>query len=149
MLSEISPSTISRIEREELDPTWGTLSRILDASGYRISEDSLVSAGDPSAIAAARLVVQSVLAGSPVEGDPETGRWIARWVRAGWFSDKASADDKVLLSASTGSEPEGAETEGGIRFVSREQGVLDAFAGSGREPDKAEDTLRHLLSVSA
>lgn len=95
------------------------------------------------------MVLQSVLAKSTVEGGPETGRWIARWVRAGWLSDKASADDKVLLIASTGSELEGAETDGGIRFVSREQGVLDAFAGSGREPDKAEDTLRHLLAVSA
>lgn len=41
------------------------------------------------------------------------------------------------------------EIDGGIRFVSRAQGVLDAFAGSGREPDKAEDTLRSLLAVSA
>lgn len=278
-LAEVSTSTISRIERGELDPTWGTLSRILDATGYRISGDSLVSAGDPSAIAAARSVLQSVLVESysgvlsavgnemasigeslgretrsigqtlgkelataaqaalesTVEGAAETGRWIARWVRAGWLSDRASADDMVtlavsagnagkitrrnvarrtvvaedgwrllarelgdagidyavsgllaarddratatsispviyvedpaqavkalrlretspgegvLLIASTGSELEGTETDGGIRFVSRAQGVLDAFAGSGREPDKAEDTLRHLLAVS-
>ena len=40
------------------------------------------------------------------------------------------------------------EDDGGIRFVSRAQGVLDAFAGAGREPDKAEDMLRSLLAVS-
>lgn len=279
-LADVSPSTISRIERGELDPTWGTLSRILDATGYRISGDSLVSAGDPSAIAAARSVLQSVLVEpyvdtlsslgngfaslgesigretrslglalgeemasavqaalkSTFKDATDTGRWITRWVRAGWLSDQASADDMVtlavsagnagkitrrnvarrtvvaedgwrplakelgdagidyavsgllaarddratatstspviyvedpaqavealglretspgegiLLIASTGSELEGTETDNGIRFVSRAQGVLDAFAGSGREPDKAEDTLRHLLAVSA
>ncbi len=244
-LAEVSPSTISRIERGELDPTWGTLSRILDATGYRISGDSLVSAGDPNAIAAARSVLQRVLVESypnvlSVVGKEtasmETGRWLARWVRAGWLSDQANADDLVtlavsagnaakltrrnvarrtvvaedgwrflarklgdtgidyavsgllaarddratatsinpviyvedpaqavetlglretspgegvLLIASTGSELEGTQTDGGIRFVSSAQGVLDAFAGSGREPDKAEDTLRHLLAVSA
>ncbi|WP_187995488.1 helix-turn-helix domain-containing protein [Schaalia sp. JY-X159] len=277
-LAEVSPSTISRIERAELDPTWGMLSRILEATGYRISGNSLVSAGDPSAIAAARSVLQSVLVGpyadalsslgigsaslgepigrearslglafdeemaSAVEAAPgstaedatEIGRWITRWVRAGWLSDPASADhmvtlavsagnagkitrrdvarrtvvaidgwrplakglgkagityavsgllaarddratatltspviyvedpaqavealdlretnpgEGVLLIASTGSELEGAETDNGIQFVSRVQGVLDAFAGSGREPDKAEDMLRHLLAA--
>lgn len=229
-LAEVSPSTISRIERAELDPTWRTLSRILDATGYQISGDSLVSAGDASAIAAARSVLQSVLVGpyvgalsslgdgstslwdskggetrsfgpafdegmssavqaaleSTARDATETGRWITRWVRAGWLSDQANADDMVtrddratatstspviyvedpsqavealglretspgegvLLIASTGSELEGAETVNGIRFVSRAQGVLDAFAGSGREPDKAEDMLRHLLAAT-
>lgn len=277
-LAEVSPSAISRIKRGELDPTWRTLSRILDATGYQISGDSLVSAGDPSAIAAARAVLQSVLVGpyadtlsslgigsaslgesvgrearsfglvfdeemcsvvraaleSTAEDATETGRWITRWVRTGWLSDPASADhmvtlavsagnagkitrrnvarrnvvarhgwrplvkelgkagidyalsgllaarddramatstspvicvedpaqvvdalglretspeEGVLLIASTGSELEGAETDNGIRFVSRAQGVLDAFAGSGREPDKAEDTLRDPLAA--
>ena len=278
-LAEVSPSTISRIERAELDPTCGTLSRILEATGYRISGNSLVSAGDPSAIAAARSVLQSVLVGpyvgalcslgdgsaslgdskggetrsfglafdedmssavqaaleSTARDATETGRWITRWVRAGWLSDQANADDMVtlavsagnagkitrrnvvrrtvvaeggwrslakelgnagidyavsgllaarddratatstspviyvedpaqavealdlretspgdgvLLIASTGSELEGTETDNGIKFVSRTQGVLDAFAGSGREPDKAEDALRHLLAAT-
>lgn len=233
LLAEVSPSTISRIERGELDPTWGTLCRILEAAGYRISGDSLVSAGDPSAIAAARSIVQSVLAEPSVEGSAEMSRWIDRWIRAGWLSTRTSADDLVtlavsagnagkiarrnarrrsvvadegwrplarelgeagvdyaisgllaaredratapsispviyvedpdeamealdlkearpgegaLLIASTNSELEGTETEDGIRFVPRALGVLDAFAGSGREPDKAEDTLRHLLA---
>ncbi len=279
-LAEVSPSTISRIERGELDPRWGTLTQILAATGYQISGDSIVSAGDPSAIAAAKSVLQLVLAEhsttinpedvgneSPVEGafayelsklkqalngeefmstrtqsEPndhgpsEASRWIARWLRVGWLSEQANADamvtlaisagnagkisrrnvarrtvvavdgwrplargigdagleyavsglvaardnrataasispviyvedparvvevldleetraeEGVLLIASTGTELVGAQLEEDVWYVSRAQGVLDAFAGSGREPDKAEDTLRHLLALSA
>ncbi len=283
-LAELSPSTIGRIERGTLDPTWGTLSRILEATGYRISGDTLISAGDPTAIAAARPVLESLLesyrgafsatgsetlgpttegvnavtrdVGRPVsEGAIETtqdtsesspaivdtatetiARWLGRWARAGWLSEKADADDMVTLAVSAGNAAKIAhrnvprrivvaddgwrtlvrrlgeagidyavsglvatredrataavvnpviyvadpsrvveelgleettpgrgvllispgsdelarvDVDGGIRFVSRAQGVLDAFAGSGREPDKAEDALRHLLAASA
>lgn len=267
-LAGLSPSTIGRIEQGTLDPTWGALSRILDATGYRISGDTVVSAGDPMAVAAAQSVLESVFdsytgvfsatatgtlpPATPVAGatgalgridaqaeDPgaePVRRWLRRWGRAGWLSDKADADDMVtlaiaagnaakiarrntarrdvtagdgwralaraleeagsdyavtglvatradrstaaaaspviyvqdpglvverlgleetapgrgvLLLAPAGDELARAETEGGIRFVSRAQGVLDAFAGSGREPDKAEDALRYLLAAGA
>jgi len=278
-LADLSPSTIGRIERGTLDPTWGTLSRILEATGYRISGDTVVSAGDSTAIAAARPVLESFResyrntlseiasdALAPIstalnaasrdvgrslaegmmavlaptfalaDGAADTkSQWIARWTRAGWLSEKADAEDMVTLAVSAGNAakiarrnvarrfvipaggwralasqlgdagidyaisgllatredratatavnpviyvrdpsqvvealgleettpgrgvqliaPQGdeltrVEVDGGIRFVSRTQGVLDAFAGSGREPDKAEDALRHLL-VSA
>lgn len=55
----------------------------------------------------------------------------------------------MLLIAPGGDELARTEVDGGVRFVSRAQGVLDAFAGSGREPDKAEDALRSLLAVPA
>jgi transcriptional regulator with XRE-family HTH domain len=272
-LAGLSPSTIGRIEQGALDPTWGTLSRILEATGYRINGDTVVSAGDQTAITAARPVLESLLAlastamadalaptravtnsaerdiSRPLADEmaiptrvalapamevfqqpagPIVNQWLDRWARAGWLSDRADADDAVnvavaagnvarrnvtapngwralaqrldeedidyavsgliaarpdratatavspviyvddpslvvsrlgleeaapgrgvLLIASNDDELTRTEVDGGIRFVSRAQGVLDAFAGSGREPDKAEDMLRSLLAVSA
>lgn len=238
-LAGLSPSTIGRIEQGALDPTWGTLSRILEATGYRINGDTVVSAGDQTAITAARPVLESLLASSsPVieDGQSVVNQWLGRWARAGWLSDRAGVDDAVsvavaagnagkiarrnvarrnvaapdgwralarrleaesidyavsglvaarqdratatavspvfyvedpaltvvrfgleeaspgrgvLLIAPGGDELTRTEIDGGIRFVSRAQGVLDAFAGSGREPDKAEDALRSLLAVPA
>ncbi|MDR1188325.1 MAG: helix-turn-helix domain-containing protein [Bifidobacteriaceae bacterium] len=244
-LAGLAPSTVGRIERGMLDPTWGTLSRILEATGYRISGDSIVSAGDTAAIRAARPVLESRLGRAPKVGSTairEADRdrrshaeeWLARWARAGWLSDQADADAVVALAVSAGNaakitrrnvargavaaedgwqalarrlgeagieyavsglvaarddrvmaaaanpviyvdDPRGVmdrleldevapgsgvlliapdddgpaqgDMEGGIRFVSRAQGVLDAFAGPGREPDKAEEMLRGLLTV--
>ncbi|MDR1513192.1 MAG: helix-turn-helix domain-containing protein [Propionibacteriaceae bacterium] len=280
-LAGLAPSTVGRIEQGALDPTWGTLSRILEATGHRINGDTVVSAGDQSAIAAARPLLASLLVpaspaitkasvptrtikdagagdvggsladkmakatrtanASTTEAFQQTAstvkdQWLGRWTRAGWLSDRADADDVVNVAVVAGnagkiarrnvvrrnvSAPDGwralarrldeagvdyavsglvaarpdratataaspmiyvadpslavtrlgleetapgrgvlliapsddellrTEVDGGIRFVSRAQGVLDAFAGSGREPDKAEDTLRSLLAVSA
>lgn len=281
-LAGLSPSTIGRIEQGALDPTWGTLSRILEATGYRINGDTVVSAGDETAITAARTALESLLApataamaealAAPTNAftnatardvsrsladataraaqaslEPAmeafeqaaslvVDQWLERWTRAGWLSDRADADDVVNVAIAAGNAgkiarrnvarrnvaaPDGwralarrldeegidyavsgllaarsdrataasvspviyvddpsravtrlgleetvpgrgvlliapgddvladTETDGGIRFVSRLRGVLDAFAGSGREPDKAEDALRSLLAVSA
>lgn len=280
-LAGLSPSTVGRIEQGALDPTWGTLSRILESTGYQINGETVVSAGDPTAIAAARPVLESLFASAaksmtdalaaatgivnvavddincsvadalaetirmpislPVDATPQgvdvvITEWLKRWDRAGWLSDHADIDDAVnvavvagnagkiarrnvvrrsvvapdgwrdlarrleaegidyavsglvaarqdrataasaspviyvedpvltvarigleeaepgrgvLLIAPGGDELERTEIDGGIRFVTRAQGVLDAFAGSGREPDKAEDALRSLLTVSA
>jgi transcriptional regulator with XRE-family HTH domain len=250
-LAGLSPSTIGRIEHGALDPTWGTLSRILEATGYWISGDTVVSTGDQTAIIAARPVLESLLASSIAAIAPAStsmnattrdisrsvvDEWLGRWARAGWLSDRADVDDVVSVAVSAGNAgkiarrnvarrnvvaPDGwralarrleeagidyavsglvaarpdrataravspviyvtdpvlavaslgleetapgrgalliapgedeltrVEIDGGIRFVSRAQGVLDGFAGSGREPDKAEDTLRSLLAVPA
>lgn len=243
-LADLSPSTIGRIEQGTLDPTWGTLSRILEATGYRISGDALISAGDPTAIVAARPVLESLLGAASVvrseapqrTADLPVESWLERWARVGWLSEQADVDHLVslavvagnagkiarrnvarrnvvtdggwralvrrldesgiayavsglvaarqdratatatspviyvdeptlvvaelgleettpgrgvLLLTPSGDELARSEIDGEIRFVSRAQGVLDAFAGSGREPDKAEDALRALLAVSA
>lgn len=280
-LAGLSPSTIGRIEQGALDPTWGTLSRILESTGYRINGDTVVSAGDQTAITAARPVLESLLAPAiaamadalaparaimnaatrdisrSLADEMATAtrvalaptmevfqqasgsvinQWLGRWTRAGWLSDRTDVDDAVSVAVAAGNagkiarrnvarrnvaapngwrvlarrlDEEGidyavsgliaarpdratatavspviyvddpslavtrlgleeaargrgvlliapgddeltrVEIDGGIRFVSRAQGVLDAFAGSGREPDKAEDMLRSLLAVSA
>jgi transcriptional regulator with XRE-family HTH domain len=250
-LAGLSPSTIGRIEQGALDPTWGKLSRILESTGYQIHGDTVVSAGDQTAITAARPVLESLLAPTTAAISdalaptrevfqqalsPIANQWLGRWTRAGWLSDRTDADDAVNVAVAAGNAgriarrdvarqnvapPDGwralarrleqagidyavsglvaarpdratatvanpviyvadpalavaglglqetapgrgvlliapgedeltcIEIDGGIRFVSRAQGVLDAFAGSGREPDKAEDTLRSLLAVPA
>lgn len=259
-LAGLSPSTIGRIEQGRLDPTWGTLSRILDATGYQINGDSIVSAGDTRAIAAARPWLETLLdsIGSSVldsattmsqviqqataetltrlsdaVADSLSNIWWDRWRRAGWLDEARSPEDLVSLAVAAGNAakisrrvspqrrveaPDGwqslaralgaaevdyavsglvatredrttaeanmpimyvsdlsgtieqlslvtasssrgvllieaadgelddVEVSEGIRFVGRAQAVLDAFAGSGREPDKAENELRRMLA---
>ncbi len=257
-LADLAPSTVGRIERSEMDPTWGTLSRILSSVGYQISGDAIVSAGDASAVAAARPLLSATLATAArnsgkldwpglwesvmddlsVSSDLRQGvanEWWDRWQRAGWLNDGADADDLVTLAVSAGNAakisrrggvqraveaPDGwqslarifgevgvdyavsglvatredrssaesnlpvfyveypvdlasrfslspappgqgvllieasngeldeIEVDDGIRFVPRSQAILDALAGSGREPDKAENELRKLLSAA-
>lgn len=278
LLSGLAPSTVGRIERGELDPTWGTLSRILAATGYQLNGDSVVSAGDTSAVVAARPWLDaacSALQGASraatsaaaasaqdfetvaidqvvmpawahawastleslrsfVDVLPKaTSEWWERWQRAGWLRDEFDAEDLVTLAISAGNaakisrrgnlqravaapdgwqalarrfnqedveysvsglvavrenrtrfdanlpvfyvddplevasrldlasalpgygvllveanggELDSVEVEGGIRFVPRSQAILDALAGSGREPDKAENELRKMLA---
>lgn len=278
-LADLSPSTVGRIERGEVDPTWGTLSRILSATGYQISGGTIVSAGDTSAVAAARPWISAALkaleantyaltpalvssaqemAAAAVSNNVKnwseiwgsalknftvslpvlpsvTTDWWERWQRAGWLKDGAAADDLVTLAISAGNAakisrrsglqrvvdaPDGwqslarmlsdagvdyavsglvatredrtvadanlpvfyvedpvdiesrfslspaapgrgvllvegsggelddVEVEDEIRFVPRSQAILDALAGSGREPDKAESELRKLLAAA-
>lgn len=61
-LADLSPSTIGRIERGELDPTWGKLTQILNSTGYQINGDTIVSAGDTTAVVAAKPVLDRVFA---------------------------------------------------------------------------------------
>jgi DNA-binding XRE family transcriptional regulator len=60
-LADVSPSTIGRIERGEMDPTWGTVQKILTSTGYQINGKSVVASGDTSAIRAASAVFEPML----------------------------------------------------------------------------------------
>src|SRR5699024_9967216 len=59
-LADVSPSTIGRIERGEMDPTWGTMQKILTSTGYQINGKSVVASGDTSAIRAASTVFEPI-----------------------------------------------------------------------------------------
>ena len=61
-LAQLSPSTIGRIEKGTLDPTWGTLSRILESAGFQIRGEDIVPSGDVSALVAARIVLDHEMA---------------------------------------------------------------------------------------
>src|SRR5699024_5616708 len=63
-LADVSPSTIGRIEKGELDPSCGVLSRILDASGFQIDGEGVRPTGDTSAFIAARRVLDVFLSGA-------------------------------------------------------------------------------------
>lgn len=253
LLADVSPSTIGRIERQEMDPTWSTMQKILGATGYELSGSSVVSRGDMSAIRAASTVLAPILdtvgaltAHVPEEAEsrdsegpapvsvPRTGavgsdEWIDRWKRARWLGRAAGVDGLVAVAVTAGNagkvarrgtarypvelaggwrslvdrltgaevdyavsgfvaawddrseassgtplvyvndprdaalrldlerarpgqgillleagdgELDEAEDDGGIRFMPRSRGVLDAFAGLGRDPDNAEEWLR-------
>lgn len=60
-LADVSPSTISRIERGEMDPTWGTMQKVFSATGYQLNGASVVSSGDTSAIQAANIYLEPIL----------------------------------------------------------------------------------------
>ena len=99
-LGGVSPSTIGRIEKLELDPTWGTFSGILEAAGFQISGTRAAPTGNPSAAVAARFVLDAVfleegprcpglleLEVPETMAEPDRVRlWWERWQRAGWLS---------------------------------------------------------------
>ena len=60
-LANVSPSTISRIECGEMDPTWSTMQKIFSATGYQLNGTSVVSSGDTSAIQAANAYLAPIL----------------------------------------------------------------------------------------
>lgn len=219
-LADVSASTVGRIESGKLDPTWSTLQKMLEATGMVLTGKTVVSAGDASAIASARAILEgNVNAAAP--------RWAKPWMRAGWtaatmtpkevlalavlagnaakfvrrarrpiyvelpgqkdwqdlpraladagidyaisglvatYRDRVAASGSspivyvadprqvveqlglietaplqgIMLAPAVAGEMEGIEEEGGLRFVSRAQAMLDAFAAGGRQPDKAE-----------
>lgn len=98
-LCEVSPSTVGRIEKGELDPTWGTLTRVLESSGFSLHGERVVPTGDAPAAVAARLVLDGVLdrvlgdgssdpmATPMLTGPTELQVWWERWRRTGWLSD--------------------------------------------------------------
>lgn len=249
-LANLSPSTVGRIERGELDPTWGTLMKILESTGLQINGETIVSSGDTSAIAAARPVFEEAFA--PVDAAQRAFRgaikstdatapataaaaWWDRWKRTGWISSAPGTDNLLAIAVSVGNaakvsrrevnrrtvtvdggwqslakrfkderisyavsgivatrkdraearainpliyvadlrevtqsfnlneaqpgrgitlieahsgELDDVETEDGLHFVSPAQAILDAFAGPGREPDKAEDMLQSMLETA-
>ncbi|MHB8289812.1 MAG: helix-turn-helix domain-containing protein [Acidimicrobiales bacterium] len=67
VIAGVAPSTISRIERGQLDPTVSTLDRILAACGWR-SGERLVPNVDMDAVRAARRILEPELPIVPKNG---------------------------------------------------------------------------------
>lgn len=82
-MSGIAPSTVSRIERGELDPTWSVMNRMLQSAGYQAT-GGLSSSGDVNAVAAARAVLGEL--GDSV-GNDRVRSWIDRWKRARFIDE--------------------------------------------------------------
>jgi transcriptional regulator with XRE-family HTH domain len=75
----VARTTVTRIERGEVSPTLDTLDRLAEAAGV-ILETEIRSAGDVSAIAAARRVLSPEL---EIDGVDRSSVWIRRWIAAG------------------------------------------------------------------
>lgn len=94
--ARLSPSTIGRIEKGTLDPTWGTLTRVLESTGFRLHGEGIEPICDPSVAAAARIALDYVL--HRARGDPPplplpvpdvqepVQVWLDRWQRVGWLT---------------------------------------------------------------
>ncbi len=113
-LADVSPSTVGRIERGEMDPTWGTMQKILTSTGYQINGRSIVSSGDIAAIRAASAVFDPMfkrIFASTVENAMTSWidnwrsaneQWTDRWKRTGWLAEEATTDDLVAIAVSAG-----------------------------------------------
>lgn len=83
-MAGVAASTVGRIERAELEPTWSVMNRLLTSAGYRPA-DGLDPAGDVSAVAAARATLGELLLR---DLDDRARAWVERWTRAN-FVDRA------------------------------------------------------------
>lgn len=111
---------------------WRVLARRLEESGIGYAVSGLVAARPDRAVATS--VSPMIYVEDPLA--------VVTQLRL----EESIPGRGVLLIAPAGDELARTQIDDGIRFVPLAQGVLDAFAGSGREPDKAEDTLRSLLA---
>ena len=164
-LADVSPSTIGRIERGEMDPTWGTMQKILTSTGYQINGRSVVSSGDTSAIRAASAVFEPMFRRtfpSTVENamtswidswKSTNKQWSDRWKRTGWLVAEAKVDDLVAIAVSAGNAGKIArragaripvEVEGGWRSLIdrlKENDIDYAVSGIvATRPDRSDQT---------
>jgi len=84
----VSPSTVTRIEAGEIDPTVGTLERVLAATGVSLAATT-VPVSDPSAVVAVRSVLDPTFS---VPKPAEVDKWAESWARAGYLLDGAPTD---------------------------------------------------------
>lgn len=96
-MAGVASSTIGRIEKGEVDPSFGTLERILRAAGFCLPTIEQVS--DPAAVAAARGVLED---DSKLLGYPGARAWVARWTAAGFIAEKGDASDPAALAFRAG-----------------------------------------------
>lgn len=81
LLADVSPSTVSRIESGQVDPSTGVWERLMRAAGYQ-PNDTLVRISGNTAVMAARSVLDT---GVDLIGDPDIDGWLKRWERAGFL----------------------------------------------------------------
>lgn len=82
-LAGVSQSTVLRIERGDMDPTFTMLSRLLNVAGFELGTN-LEPISDVSATAAARSVIDP---SSGLRSFPGVDEWLDRWRRARYLDD--------------------------------------------------------------
>ena len=121
-LAQLSPSTVGRIEKGMLDPTWGTLTRILESTGFRLHGENVFPTGDASAAQAARILLDDVLLAADAKPMGRTlpepvQTWMDRWRRAGWISDHLTAYGLSTMASVAGVISEHARRDTSRRAV--------------------------------
>lgn len=111
----VSTSTVSRVERGELDPTISTLERILVACGFRYG-DGLRPNVDMDAVRAARRVLEPELGISAALGSDE---WFRRWDAAGLLKAKTNAEGVNELCVRAAQQADLGNRRGALLFVDR------------------------------
>lgn len=111
-MASVAPSTVTRVEGGDLDPTVSVFERILAACGYRWG-GTLVPVVDLDAVRAARTVLD---AGNLIERTPAAARWIDLWGSAG------------LISSSRVNRAEIARRAGRLAPIARRPGTVKVAA---------------------
>lgn len=125
-----STSTVSRIERAELDPTWSTMTKILTSLGF-VPGGTLESVGDAAAVTAFRRIADRSFV-APYS--PQADDWVNRWTRAGFVSEgrvvpERFADAALLAgNASQVTARSGAQT---FAYTRPWQDIVADFSASG------------------
>ena len=99
ILSDVSPSTITRIEKRELDPTINVAQRILAVFGLSLDCQPVTNA---SVLAAARKCLDPTL---EIALDDDACSWVERWQQLGIVDLKQKAIDRAEVAWRAGREP--------------------------------------------
>lgn len=97
-LAGVAASTVSRIERGELEPTWALVNRLLESTGYRPAS-GLASTGDLNAVAAARIALGDL---DPSATTEPVSLWLERWKRARFIDADGRARDVEKVGTQAG-----------------------------------------------
>lgn len=119
LMASVAPSTVTRVEGGELDPTVSVFERILAACGYRWG-GTLVQVVDLDAVRAARMVLD---AADLIERTSAAARWVDLWGNAG------------LISSSGVKRAEIARRAGRLAPIARRPGAVKVTASLGAPAD--------------
>lgn len=95
-MAGVAPSTLGRIERGEIDPSWSSMMAIMEAAGFRY-DNRLKSLQNLSAITAARIAITGTRRTLP--NDPAAQKWFERWTRAGLVANGRATPGNVSTLA--------------------------------------------------
>jgi transcriptional regulator with XRE-family HTH domain len=126
----VSTSTVSRIERGELDPTIATLERVLVACGFRYG-DGLRPNVDVDAVRAARRVLEPELEIPATLGSDE---WFRRWEAAGLLRARTKEERVNELCVRAAQQAELGRRPGARLFVDRGWKAIARDLNAAGEP---------------
>lgn len=129
LVAGVSPSTVSRIERGDLDPTLSVFERVLGACGYGYCNGGLAPVVDMSAVRAARYILDP---DGGLKTNEASDEWERRWARANLLSGVGPA--RALRVASLGAQQASLlNRDGATGYRAADwRGIARALTGSGQ-----------------